>query len=202
VRILLALAICLAAHAQIPGQPGLVRGVVVANDPGDLVVRSSLNVAYHYRLDSKTWIEREQERIRVSDLRPGELLEIVSDREPQLIRYARLVHVIPKEIPRKSAFFTDGVRRGGGATADDRTLLTFSGIIARKDGPRLTIRTRFDGEIVVLSGEDTKWITNDEPGQKSLINERVFIRAERTRNNDLEAIEIVQGADLTPNPPL
>jgi hypothetical protein len=123
----------------------------------------------------------------------------VSDREPQLIRYARLVHVIPKEIPRKSAFFTDGVRRGGGATTDDRKLLTFSGIIARKDGPKLTVRTRFDGEIVVLSDEDTKWIANDERAHESLINERVFIRAERTRNNDLEAIEIFQGVELTPN---
>jgi hypothetical protein len=199
VRILLALTICFTAQGQTPGQPGLVRGVVVANDPGDLVVRSSLNIAYHYRLDSKTWIEREQERIRVSDLRPGELLEIVSDREPQLIRYARLVHVIPKEIPRKSAFFTDGVRRGG-ATTDDRTLLTFSGIISRKEGPRLTVRTRFDGEIEVLLDENTKWTTNDERAQRSLINERVFIRAERTRNNDLEAIEVIQGAELTPYP--
>lgn len=196
------------ALGQTPRQPGFVRGVVIANDPGDLEVKSSQDLCYHYRTDNRTWIEREQQRIRVSDLRPGEILEVVSDRDPQLIRYARLVHVIARVTPRQVSVSQDEVyrlprNRGAEATAAERVLLSFSGIISSHDGQRLTLRTRTDGEIPILLRDDTKLVYGGAgpPGENLRTNTRVFLRGTRNFDGFIEAYEIVWGSTLEPEEP-
>jgi hypothetical protein len=184
-----------------PRQAGFVRGVVIANNPGDLVVQSSRDLSYHYRTDNKTWIEREEERIRVSDLHLGEILEVVSDRDPQLVRYARLVHVIPKSRTHPVNFSAGGVYRLSPTALAESGSLTFTGIISGREGQHLTLRTRFDGEIPIFLRQDTHLVSQGqeaEPGEL-LLNTRVFIRAARNRDNEIEAFEIVWGGILEPN---
>ena len=88
-----AVAILMAALAQGETErpPGFVRGVLTANSPTAFSVRTSAGITYQYRTDAKTWIERDHERVRAANLLPGETLEVVSDRDPDPIRYARMV---------------------------------------------------------------------------------------------------------------
>jgi hypothetical protein len=186
-----------------------VRGVVVANEPGDLEVKSwSQDLYYHYRTDNKTWIEREERRIRVSDLRPGEILEVVSDRDPQLVRYARLVHVIAKVTPRPVNVSPNEVFRlprsqVTRAVAAEPVLLSYSGIISGRDGRRLTLRTRIDGEIAVVLRDDTKLVYGGQDAANTdlRVNTRVYLRGARNRDGVMEAYEIVWGAVLEPEEP-
>jgi hypothetical protein len=194
---------------QTPRQPGFVRGVVVANEPGDLEVKSSSqDLYYHYRTDNKTWIEREERRIRVSDLRPGEILEVVSDRDPQLVRYARLVHVIAKLTPRPVNVSPNEVFRlprnqPARPVAAEPVLLSYSGIISARDGSKLTLRTRMDGEIAVILRDDTKLVYGGQnaAGPDFGVNTRVFMRGASNREGVIEAFEIVWGAMLKPEEP-
>jgi hypothetical protein len=187
-------------NGQVPRQAGLVRGVVVSNEPGDLVVQASTSLSYHYRTDNKTWIEREQERIRVSDLHQGEILEVVSDREPQLIRYARLVHVIEKAVPPRVNWSAGGVYRLPRGKSAEAPPLTYSGIISSLDGRKMILRTRFDGEIPIFLRDDTRVSADGAEANLSdlKINQRIFIRAARNREDFIEAFEIIWSRLLAP----
>jgi hypothetical protein len=93
--------------------------------------------------------------------------------------------------------------RGAEATGAERVLLSYSGIISSRDGQRLTLRTRIDGEIPILLRDDTKLVYGgkDPPAENLLINTRVFLRGSRNSDGFVEAYEIVWGSMLEPGEP-
>src|SRR5437868_13491341 len=87
-----------AVSAQTPA-PALVRGVVLECDSqtaaGELAIRDADNQVFRYRFDAKTYAERDDQLIQASRLKPGEKVEVVSDRLPAtVLRYARTIHVV------------------------------------------------------------------------------------------------------------
>lgn len=182
---------------QTPPPTGLVRGVLVANEPGDFVVQPKPGLQYHYRADGKTWIEREEERVRISDLRPGEILEVVSDRDSQEVRYARLVHVLPRARPERR-----NLHQSPSGETSDAQMSVFTGIVSNRRQKYLTLRTRLDGEIVMSLRDDTHLLNGGQDADVSELtaNTHVFIRAARNHAKELEAIEIIWGSVLLPNP--
>ena len=187
----------LVAHAQSPSQSGLVRGVLVENNAGEIVVRSGSNLVYHFSCDNRTWIERSQERVTASSLLPGELLEVVSDRYPQLVRYARVVHVLEKSAPKRRVLSAGNYRLapGPGALVAPPGDLTFSGIVAALDGQRIRLRTRLDGEKIIFLSPDTQYFAGGmEVDSKAILpNIHVYLRAGVNSKGDIEAYQIIWG---------
>src|SRR3954470_12521975 len=76
----------------------ILRGVLLECDSraaGELAVRAADNQVFRYSFDEKTYVEREERLIQAAMLKPGERVEVVSDRAPGLVlRYARTIHVI------------------------------------------------------------------------------------------------------------
>jgi hypothetical protein len=201
VRRLLALLITATglAHAQRP--PGFVRGVVTENTPLSFSVRTVDGDIYRYRADGKTWIERDHERTRAATLAPGEILEVVSDRDPDPVRYARMVHVIQPAVARPLPVSTGGIYRLKPAAPLDTAIYT--GFIAARDRDRFTLRTRLDGDKSIYLQTDTQCLQDGDLVDSGalLVLRRVYVVAVRGTDRELVAQQVIWGSILQPDQP-
>jgi len=184
---------------------GIVRGTLIECDAIRLTVRTADNHTYGFVIDSKTFIERDNFRISCSKLDKAEPLEIVSDRstEPGMM-YARLITVVnPETRSRRRALMA--VRAP--VEHEDPTLsiaprgsLTFTGMVLRVDEDGLVLRTRVDGEKWILVRHDTRFREDGLRVEPSSLHSstRVFVRAGKNLDGEIEAYEIVWGEILTP----
>jgi hypothetical protein len=184
---------------------GIVRGALIECDAARLTVRTADNHTYGFVIDSKTFIERDNFRISCSKLDKAEPLEIVSDRstEPGMM-YARLITVVnPETRSRRRALMA--VRAP--VEHEDPTLsiaprgsLTFTGMVLRVDDDGLVLRTRVDGEKWILVRHDTRFREDGLRVEPSSLHSstRVFVRAGKNLDGEIEAYEIVWGEILTP----
>ena len=190
-----------------PAPAGLLRGTLlecqITGDSGEFSVRTVDNQVLRFQFDAKTYFEREQERASAKRLEKGDMLEVVSDHAPgHALAYARTVHVVEaKAAPRAQRLIT---RR----TADRSSLeqlfprgdLTLSGIVDRLNGERLVLRTRADGEKIILLRQDTRYLSGGSPVDAASLqpNTRVFVRAGKNLDNEIEAYQVVWGEILKP----
>jgi hypothetical protein len=199
-RLALAILIAVIAHAQSERPPGFVRGIVTTNSSAAFSVLTVAGVLYQYRTDSKTWMERDHERIHASGLVPGEILEVVSDRDPDAVRYARMVHVIPPPTPRARPISVGGQYRLSPPPA--LTNVVFTGLLVSRDHDRITVRTRFDGEKIIDLRRDTQCLNEGNLVDLSSLvpNIRVYVIAVQKTGGELEAYQVVWGSILEPQP--
>ena len=188
------------AIGQTARPPGFVRGVVTANTSAAFTVRTSAGALYQYRADSKTWIERDRERIRASGLQLGELLEVVSDRDPDPVRYARVVHVIEPVRPRPLPVSTGGVYRLNPAPPSDTGV--YAGLIVARDHDRITLRTRFDGDKTIYLHPDTQCLEDGDLVESSALVPltRVYVVVSRDAGQEWVANQVIWGVILEPRP--
>ena len=191
--------------AQIPVNPGLVRGVVLECDAqsasGELSVRAADNQVFRYLFDGKTYAERDQKLIQAARLLPGEKVEIVSDLSPGLtLRYARTIHVLqptppvrPQPLGRPRAYNPrlDQVRTGN---------LTYSGVVFRLNGQRVVLHTRRAGDLAILLRQDTRYLADGQVVDLSHLkaNMRVFVLAGKDLYDEVEAYQVIWGKILSP----
>jgi Domain of unknown function (DUF5666) len=199
-RFALAILVSVAAYGQSQRPPGFVRGTLTTASPYAFSIRATTGVLYQYRTDTKTWIERDNERIRASGLRPGEILEVVSDRDPDPVRYARMVHVIARAVPVHLPVSAGGVYRLNPAAP--LPVVIFTGLVVNRDRQRISLRTRFDGEKTIYFRDDTQCLNGgDQVDSDSLLaSTRVYVVAVQNSDQQLEAYQVVWGAILEPEP--
>ena len=201
VRTLLAFSIAAStlAHAQRP--PGFVRGEVTENTALSFTVRTSAGDLYRYRADARTWIERDHDRIRAASLAPGEILEVVSDRDPDPVRYARMVHVIQPVVARPLPVSAGGVYRL--KPAAPLTTSVYTGYIVAHDHDRVVLRTRLDGDKSIDLQTDTRYLHNgDQVTSTALVPlTRVSIIVVPGKDRELVASKITWGDLLQPDQP-
>jgi hypothetical protein len=201
-RLALAIFVAAAAYGQSQRPPGFVRGALTYASSADFAIRASTGILYQYRTDAKTWIERDHERIRASSLLAGEILEVVSDRDPDPVRYARLVHVIPRPVPVHLPVSDGGVYRLNRSVnpASPLPTFTFTGLVVNRDSHRIVVRTRFDGEKTIYFRDDTQCLDggNQVDAAAVLPNTRVYVVAVQNPEHELEAEQVVWGAILEP----
>lgn len=198
--------VILAAQEQAP--VGLVRGDLLEMDAagatGELSIRSPDNRVFRFLYDGRTYIERDKQRIPASKLKSGETLEIVSDTGAGAsLRYARIVHVIERELPQKRPASLGRLRSYRNVTEHimPRGNMTFSGVISRLNQERMLLRTRIDGEKTIFLRLDTRFIEGGSVVESSSLkpNTRVFVRAGRNLENEIEAYQVVWGEILSPS---
>ena len=180
---------------------GIVRGELLiwqaTAGVGHLDVKTAEGHVYQCSFDRKTYFERDNQMVAPGAMAAGDRLEIVSDRKPGSdVCYARTVHVLDATAPARP------MRLGPSPTESfaPRGNLTFAGVVVRVDHETLTLKTRADGEKLILLRQDTRYISDgqrvDADGLKR--NTRVFIRAGRNMDNDIEAYQVVWGEIVQP----
>jgi hypothetical protein len=78
--------------------------------------------------------------------------------------------------------------------------LTFAGVIAKVSANRVVLHTRREGEKTILLRLDTRYLEAGAPVDAGELkpNTRVFVRAGRNLENQIEAYQIVWGQILEP----
>ena len=198
------MAVAWVATGQTHENAALVRGVVLECDTrpsGELSIRTADNEVLRYQFDAKTYAEREEHLIEAGRVKPGEQVEVVSDRMPgSLVRYARTIHVIQPTPPPRP--LSQGRLRAYNPKQDPvRTgNLTYSGVVYRLSDERVLIHTREAGDLAILLRKDTRYLQDGvvvEPADLKL-NMRVFVRAGKDLYGEVEAYQVIWGTILTP----
>lgn len=198
------LAVPLIAQTQAP--IGLIHGSLIechaSGGSGELSVRTADNQLLRFAFDDKTYFEREQEYVAPGRLEKGDWLEIVSDKTPSgVLPYARTVHVIERRAPARSRpVALPTAYRSPVDPLFPRGDLTFSGVVERLNGERLVVHTRAAGEKTILLRQDTSFVAEGNPVEGSALepNTRVFVRAGKNLDNQVEAYQVVWGEILEP----
>jgi len=185
---------------------GIVRGVLIQCDATHLTVGDEDNRAFKFVTDGRTFIERDHQRVSCAKLRAGDRMEIVSDRsnEPGS-RYARMVSVVNGDTrPRRRTLITARAPIMQGSPTGrfaPRGSLIFTGVVLRMESTGLVLRTRLDGEKWILTRRDTLFREEGLQVESTslLAGARVFVRAGRSLDGEVEAYEIVWGEILSPS---
>ena len=213
---LLPLVLCVSGNlgplgAQGPAFPGIIRGVLLECDSpafsGQFAIRAQTsNQVYRFTFDPKTYVEREERRISMAGVRKGDIVEVVSDRdEAAVVHYARTVHVIEiRPAPRPPV--SQGKFRLYRSPVEfiaPRGNLTFSGVVSRLAPDRIVLHTRLDGEKTILLRQDTRYLEEGSLVEAADLkpNIRVFVRAGKNLDDQIEAYQIIWGEILEPVQP-
>lgn len=192
-----------------------MRGELLATEgtaiTGTLSIRDDESRVTRCSYDAKTYIEIQKELATAGQLRTGDRLEVLTDRQQGTGRcYIRSIHVVgmtPTGDGSRASNRTFALRRstppGGSVYVIDniypRGNLTFSGVVIQLNPERLVLHTRSAEETIFLRG-DTRYLASGlavEAAQLR-VNCRVFVRAGRNLDNELEAFQVVWGEILQP----
>jgi len=196
----------LGAQTSVPA--GFVRGVLLVSDAtrqGEFSVQTGTGQICRFTFDARTWIERDHERVFMAVLQKGEILEVVSDRDPAIVPYARMVHVVQKPVPKRPPTSAGLYRlqRNPIEFLAPRGDMTFSGIISNLQDDHLILRTRSAGEKLIYLRKDTRYLDSGfqvEPGVLRS-NTRVFVRAGKNLDDEIEAYQVIWGEIFEPASP-
>jgi hypothetical protein len=186
-----------AGAAEIEMPTGFVRGAMATWEGtptlGQITVRAADGSLSSCGYDFRSWFERAHERIAVSKLLPGDPLEVLADRKPGTRAcYVRIVHVLDPPV-------RVNPRRVAAIKAPDPPVLrgdqTVSGVVIRREGPALTVRTRTE-ERTLLLRPDTAYFGDGLRLDASAlaVNTHVFVRAGRNMDGRIEAYQVMWGS--------
>jgi len=183
-----------------------VRGILLERDPqtitGEFSLRAADNQVFRFRFDGKTSVEREQRSIEVARLEPGEEIEVATDVQGSLLRYATGVQVLRSPTPPR---LLSAGRVRIYRNPIDRVIpagtLAFSGVVSRLNGERVILHTRASGDQTILLRQDTRYVDNGDVVDSTDLKPtmRVFVRAGKTLYNEIEAYQVVWGQILMPH---
>lgn len=185
---------------------GIVRGVLIGCDATHLTIGDEDNRAFKFVTDGRTFIERDHQRVSCANLRTGDRMEVVSDRSNEAgSRYARMASVVNGDTrPRRRNLIVARapiVQESPTARFAPRGSIIFTGVVLRLESTGLVLRTRLDGEKWILVRRDT--LFRDEGLQVESTSlpsgARVFVRAGRNLDGEVEAYEVDWGEILSPS---
>ncbi len=182
---------------------GIVRGklleVRTSVQPATFTLQAQPDRTYACHYDAHTYIEREGQRVTMAALRAGDPLEVIADRKLGAgLCYARTIRFVefrPTAANPGYRLYPRGTRLVTESFAP-RGSLTFAGVILRFNPEMIVLRARNGGgEKRLLLRGDTRFVENGFPAELSHLapNTRVFIRAGRSFDNELEVYQIVWG---------
>ncbi len=198
--------LALMGAAAVWGQPkpplGILRGELSSWtgswDGGALQLKLDSGIDYECQFNSRTFFDRDRARISVGRLRPGDFLEIVSDRTTaSSVCFARMVKVVATlqgeqpvwgQVTRATEHFAP------------RGSLIYSGIVVEHAGDGFLLRTRAGQRVAIRIRSDTRFVQNGLPSGRDIlsVNGVVFVRAGIGLGEEVEAYQVVAGEILQP----
>jgi hypothetical protein len=193
--------------AQESAPIGIVRGDLLAWSGtvarGELVFRNADARVFQCSFDERSYFERSNQRISVATLNRGDRVEVLADHKiGSGICYARIVQMVDAE-PFKTAA-RPRARPATYRSASDlfapRGDMTFAGIILKVSPEELLLRTRANGRRIILLRPDTRFLGEGQSLEfgSLLVNTRVFIRAGKNLDDQIEAYQVIWGDILEP----
>jgi hypothetical protein len=206
VPVWIALAGCVPLLAE-EARGGLLRGKLVewqgAEDSGEIVLRAADTRSHTVRFDEKTYFEWRERKISVRETRPGDLLEVVADRTvPGALAYARIVKIqdAPPPLwkvrqPRKPTAYESPT-----AHFAPRGNLTFAGVVVEINESDLILQTQKGEKRQLKLRTDTRFVEGGAraPVEALQVHQRVFVRAGRNFEGEVEVYQVVWGDILVP----
>jgi hypothetical protein len=180
---------------------GILRAELIAWDGswdgGALRLKLDSGIDYACAFDGRTFFERDRVRISIGRLRPGDSLEVVSDRvTPSARCFARMVKVLttPVVVP------TWGSITRATEHFAPRGNITIVGVIVELDGANMIVKTRQGERQTIRLRHDTRFVLNGAPATKEMValNLAVFVRAGVGSDEEIEAYQVVTGEILQP----
>lgn len=197
------LALCLSVCAYTVNAAEPVRGVLLEREgdegAGQMSVRGADFQVRVLLYDGATAIQREERAVTPAALRPGDLLEAFCNGEPEpRCRAARIVVAKPAPVSSTGWRPTGWGRPDWGPSWPPRGQLLLAGVIAERYADGIRLRTRRGGEYLLRLREDTSLIGDGlAAGAAQLrVNMRVFVRAGKGLEGELEAFQVVWGRIL------
>lgn len=174
--------------------PGITRGTLMEAEAGILRIRTAAGAVVRCGFDSHTWIERDRKRLQMDALETGSAVEAMTDARAGRC-YTRTLRLDP---PPETVSRRIGTRPLRSSLLDSiypRGNLTFAGVVLRRSPTVLVVRTRTEPEKVIMLRDDTRFLESGSPGTAAdlAVNSRVFIRAGKNFENNLEAFQVVWG---------
>jgi hypothetical protein len=152
------------------------------------------------RVDGRTFIDRDRVRLSLNDLKPGDLLELVTERQgPAGACFARMIHIVglSRRFPNRGVM--GSVKRSTESFAP-RGNLEVTGLVRNVQDGALELRTRLDGIMRFRLRPDTTLLSGGIPvsADQLVRNQPVFVRAGYDHDGQLEVYQICWGAILQP----
>jgi hypothetical protein len=183
---------------------GIVRGHLLAlqdrpgkrgiTSSGEFTLQAADGSVYGCQYDTHTLFQRDRDVVRAEALRPGDPVEVVSDRRSGGC-YTRVLSVT-YAAPAKRVGTT---RRSVGRLEDlpARGYLTVSGLVVRHSEGSMTVRTR-SGIATLSLRADTRFSSDGVRlgSPESILNKHVFIRAGRNLDGTLVAYQVMWADSL------
>lgn len=174
--------------------PPIVEGILTTAENGTLEVRRATGNPIRCGFDSHTWIEQDRKRLSLTALEAGATVEILTDLRAGRC-YTRTIRIVP---PGSSAATRRAPMRPIRSTIENiypRGNLTFAGVVLRRSPTLLVLRTRTEPEKMVRLREDTRFLDSGSPATAAdlTVNSRVFVRAGKSFDNDIEAYQVIWG---------
>jgi hypothetical protein len=148
------------------------------------------------RVTTDTFLSRASIRIHPAGVRVGDTLEIVAEGGPGSC-VARTIYVRQPDLRRVRTRIVLS-RTAQLDSLWPRGMLTFTGIVTRVEGERLYLQTRKDGSKSFALRDDTVYSDGGRHAERADLGTqtRVFVRANRTYEGDLEVYHVVWGEIL------
>ncbi|MFN7545653.1 MAG: hypothetical protein ACK5TN_22980 [Acidobacteriota bacterium] len=189
-----------ALTAGLWGQPGIVEGRLVRVKEGAVEVELGADQRKECAVDGRTYIDRERQRMELGDLRAGDLLELVTEKQGVGGRcFARMIHVVGQE-KRFGGRGKVGVVKRSTESFAPRGSLVLTGLVRSVDGVWLELRTRQEGTMRLRLRPDTAFVNEgQEVGREGLERQTaVSVRAGYDLSGELEVFQVSWGGIVQP----
>ncbi|MBZ2184310.1 MAG: hypothetical protein K7J46_06325 [Bryobacter sp.] len=189
-----------ALTAGLWGQPGIVEGRLVRVKEGAVEVELGADQRRECAVDGRTYIDRERQRMELGDLRAGDLLELVTEKQGVGGRcFARMIHVVGQE-KRFGGRGKVGVVKRSTESFAPRGSLVLTGLVRSVDGVWLELRTRQEGTMRLRLRPDTAFVNEgQEVGREGLERQTaVSVRAGYDLSGELEVFQVSWGGIVQP----
>jgi len=188
------------------GPMGIVRGDMVTwegSPVSGLLTVSNTNGEFRCGFDAKTWMERDGQRVAIGAFGPGDRVEIVADRKPgSKVCYARTVHAVDQPVARFGPGRRPLLKLGPSPTEAwaPRGDMTFAGVVTQLTPELLVLRTRSEPRQTLLLRSDTRFMSEGQRVERAdlHVNTRVFVRAGRNLDNEVEVYQVIWGDIVRP----
>jgi hypothetical protein len=181
--------------------PGIVRGTLGHADGGILEILRLGETPLRCTFDSHTWIERDKKRLQLDALEAGLTVEALTDLRAGRC-YTRTLRLVPATAARVATVSRRSMPSVQSLveTIYPRGNLTFGAVVIRRSPTLLVVRTRTEPEKILRLREDTRFLDSGAPAMAKdvPVNARVFIRAGKNFENDVEAYQVIWGEIVGP----
>lgn len=186
---------------------GLVRGSMLEWDgtaeAGEVTFRLDDHRVYRCSFDRRSYFERESAQVPVGRIDKADRVEMVWDQVGTPSRcYVRTARVLSVPVTPVNPFRT---RRPPYRLVTEsivpRGNMTFAGVVRQVLPDGVVLRTRVDGDKTIRLRQDTRYIEAGSAVEAAAlqVNMRVFVRAGKNLENEIEAYQVMWG-EILPRP--